>query len=329
MKKIPLFFLMLLVVGPVAGSAEVSSSSRPAPAASPAASAVDPSLISVKAELNKAFITIGDPVEYTVSVRAAPEVQVLSAIPYPPDDIFKIKKIEEFSNEEGGMKITGKKFHLTTFQLGEFILDPVSIEFRPKGGEVQKIQTSRIFLTVKSVAGGEQKTDIKGLKGLISIPLKFLGWILAAAGILLLLLAPFIYRWLKKKAAEPPVPARVLTAEEEALQSLNQLFDSELIRQGKIKEYYLKLSEILRDYLEKRHGVHAIESTTFELLTLLREKEISGLLRNKIKDVLEFSDLAKFAKSRPDPTEIVTYNKRSREIIEESGPSREAPAGGV
>ena len=309
--------LFLLLVVLTLGAPAYAEEAKPAaPAAVP-----DPSQISVKAELNKAFITIGDPVEYVVTIRHAPEVQVLSSIPYPPSDIFKLKKIEEFSNEDGGMKIAGKKFILTAFQLGEYILEPVEIEFRPKGGEVQKIKTGRIFLTVKSVAGGKEITDIRGLKGIHAIPRKILGGILLLLGLLALFLIPSVYAWWKKKAAQPPVPKRILSSEEEALQELSRLFDSDLIRQGKVKEYYLRFSEILRGYLERRHSIQAIESTTFEILSLLRGKNLSGILRSKIKDVLEFSDLAKFAKWKPDAMEILTYNKRAREIVEESAPA--------
>ena len=45
--------------------------------------AADPDNIRVKAEVDKAFLTIGDPVTYTVTVEHAPDIRILSAIPAP------------------------------------------------------------------------------------------------------------------------------------------------------------------------------------------------------------------------------------------------------
>lgn len=284
--------------------------------------------ISVKAEVNRASITIGDPVTYTVMIRSAPNVQILSPIPYPSKELFKIQKIEEIKNEDGGMLITGKKFTLTAFQLGDYILDPVEVEYRIKGEgktpapkeDIRKIQTSKIFITVKSVGDGKPQTDIKGLKSVLSIPLNVLGFVLAGIAAFLLLIVPFLVRWWKKRAALPPAPKVILTAEQEALVQLNQLFDSSLIREGRVKEYYFILSEILRSYLEKRYKIAAVESTTFEIVRTLKSLDVAPMLKNKIREVLEAADLAKFAKWKPEPVEILTLNKQSMEIVEESKP---------
>lgn len=284
--------------------------------------------ISVKAEVDRASITIGDPVSYSVIIRSAPNVQILSQIPYPSKELFKIKKIEEIKTEDGGMMITGKKFVLTAFQLGEFILDPVEVEYRIKGGaqaaaskdEIQKIQTNKIFITVKSVGDGKPQTDIRGIKSVLSIPVNVLGFILLGLGVFLAILIPLLIRWWKKRAALPPAPKVVLTPEQEALGQLNKLFDSELIREGRVKEYYFILSEILRSYLEKRYKIAAVESTTFEIIRTLKSIELTPALKNKIRDVLESADLAKFAKWKPEPAEIIALNKQSMEIVQESKP---------
>lgn len=285
--------------------------------------------VSVKAEVDRAFITIGDPVEYTVTVRHDPSVEILSEIPPPSADILKIKKIEEFKREESGMKVRGRKFQLTAFRLGEFILGPVQIEYRVGGGPTQKIETNRIYLTVKSVAEGEEKTDIRDIKSVVSIPKKILGWILLLAGLGLLPLGFFLYRRLRKGPLAAQSPETVLTAEEEALIRLNQLFESDLLRKGKVKEYYLLLSEILRVYFEKRFGILAVEFTTHEILRSLKHKEIPSALLKKIEEVLEAADLAKFAKWKPEPAQIIQLNQKSRQIVEEAKPTLQEAEHGV
>lgn len=286
--------------------------------------------VSVKAEVDRAFITIGDPVEYTVTIRRAPSVQTLSAIPSPPAELFRIRKIEDIHHKEGSYTVEGKRYTLTAFRLGEFVLDPVEIQYRIGQGQPERLQTQRLYLTVKSVAEGEEKTDIRGAKSVLALPESF--WL-----VLLLLLALAIagasaygiYRRFRKGEGTPSEIPAPLSAEEEALLHLNRLFDSDLLRRGEFKLYYLRLSEILRVYLEKRFHVLAVESTTTEIARLLRETEAARDLQEKILAVLEFADLAKFAKWRPSPAEVLQTNQRSKQIIEESRPQAQEIAGGV
>ncbi len=285
--------------------------------------------ISVKAELNQAFITIGDPVEYAVTIRHDPSVQILSHIPPPAEDILKIKKIDDVRRKEGSRMVEGKKFTLTAFRLGQFVLDPIHIQYRSKSGsEVQTLKTNQLYLTVKSVAEGETKTDIRGVKTVMGIPQKIFSLILWTLLALAAVAGYLVYQQSKKKAAAAPLSETLLTPEEEALFQLNQLFDSDLLRRGKVKEYYLRLSEILRVYLEKRFHILAVESTTDEIRRLLKNQVLEAPLREKITEVLEAADLAKFAKWKPEPSEVTQINQRSKQIVEESRP-KEAVSRGV
>lgn len=290
----------------------------------------DDSEISVKAEVDRAFITIGDPVQYTVTIRYAPSVQLLSEIPLPNKELFKIKKIEEFKSEEKGMKVRGKRFTLTTFRLGEFILDPVQIQYRIGDSTPQMIETNRIYLTVKSVAAQDDpKTDIRDIKSVLSLPMKWLGLILL---ILAFILLPFLwlgYRVWRKPAAAFKEPETILSPEEEALFRLNQLFESDLLRRGKVKDYYLLFSEILRSYFEKRFKILAVEFTTYEILRSLKPLELSSSLYEKIAEVLEAADLAKFAKWKPEPAQVIQLNQKAKQIIDEARPKPEGVGGGV
>ncbi len=289
--------------------------------------AEDKDSISVKAEVDRAFITIGDPVQYSVTIRHAPDLQILSVISAPSQDILKIKKIEDLHRQERETIVEGKKFTLTAFRLGEFILDPIQIQYRSrKGGEIKNLQTERIYLTVKSVAAGETKTDIRGIKAVVSLP----GSVKVILAFLLLLFLAgggfLIYRFLKKPAVQIQGPEPRMTLEEEAFLLLNQLFDSDWIRRGKVKEYYLKLSEILRAYFEKRFQILAIESTTHEIVRSLKQKGIDRKLVELIAEVLEAADLAKFAKWVPEPSRILQLNQKARQIIEEARPQEVAHA---
>ena len=287
------------------------------------------SQITVKAEVNRAEITIGDPVEYSIQIRHGAKVKILSQVPAPPEAIFKIKKVEDIDRKEGKQAVEGRKFTLTAFGLGEFILDPVKIEYRVGDGAPKSIETDKIYITVKSMAKGEDKKDIRGIKATLALIQK-LGWILIVPLVLFFLSVLFlIYRKFLKNPELflKPVQPR-LNPEEEAMNGLNQLFESDLMRRGKIKEYYLKLSEILRFYFERRFHILTGESTTFEILTGLSKMEIDRALLEKIREVLEWADLAKFAKWVPEPAQVILINQKSKQIIEAAKPAAE-PSGGI
>lgn len=338
-KYFRLFILTFLLASlvPVSLRAEdPAAKTAPAPAAAKPVEkkpAPPPADISVKAEVNRAAITIGDPVEYTVTIKRDPSVQVLSPIPAPDASILKIRKVQDINSKEGKRIIEGRSYTLTTFKLGDFVLDPVSIQYRSGGGDPQTLTTDPIYISVKSVAAGDPKNDIRGLKMVLNLPKAVVAALSIGFLIALLILALIIYRRLRKKSGAEDNPKSVLTPEDEAFFNLNQLFDSDLLRRSKIKEYYLRLSEILRIYFERRYGILAVEYTTDEILKALKDKEIARELRVKIQEVLEAADLAKFAKWKPEPAEIVKINQKSKQIVDEAKPgaqpasSPEAPRG--
>jgi hypothetical protein len=304
------FFILLALIPPMALSLQAAEEAK----------------ISVKSEIDRAFITIGDPVIYTVTVRHDPKIKILSPFSPPSPDILKIKKVEDIRQEDAGMLIEGRRFTLTAFGLGEFILEPLEVKYLDPEGNQQTLQTDKIFLTVKSVAEGEEKTDIRGIKGVIKLPSKILSilYILFAFA-----LATAVFLFFKSRKAKGPVksPEPALSAEEEAMLALNHLFDSDLIRRAKIKEYYLRLSEILRTYFDRRFLIQASEATTYEIMKALKEKETPSELRTLISEVLEAADLAKFAKWKPEPAEVVLLNQKSKQIIEQAKPKE--TAGGI
>lgn len=277
--------------------------------------------IKVKAEVDKAFLTIGDPVTYTVTVEHGPDIQVLSRIPAPDSDILEIKKIEEIDRKEKKKSVTGRKFTLTTYKLGEFVLDPVTVRYKKEGQPEKTLQTNKIYLQVKSIAEGETKEDIRDVKSVIPLTKRF-GWILIALGLLAAVFVIYIiFQKFRKKNGAFGIPEPVLTPAEEALKNLRELFDSDLLKRGFVKLYYLRLSEILRVYLEKRYGILAVESTTYEIMRALKGQELPKGLAEKIQEELSSADLAKFAKWVPSPAETTALNKRAEEIVLGSAPA--------
>lgn len=148
--------------------------------------------------------------------------------------------------------------------------------------------------------------DIRDIKPPLSFVGDYLLLIIFASIIVLaalVFLSIFLKKRLKRKAKEPlPAPKSPYQIAREALLALQ---GQGLPGLGKTKEYYFRLSDIARRYIENRFNIKAPEMTTEEFLFSLRDSAIlSGLHKELLKEFLTLCDIVKFAKYGPTPKEI-------------------------
>jgi hypothetical protein len=90
----------------------------------------------------------------------------------------------------------------------------------------------------------------------------------------------------------------------EAIRKLEALRNQKLPQNGRHKQYWSGLTDILREYLEGRFGIGALEMTTDETLAALsaprREGVVDGKRYDNLSELLRTADLVKFAKFVPD-----------------------------
>lgn len=96
----------------------------------------------------------------------------------------------------------------------------------------------------------------------------------------------------------PKLPPHVI-----AIKALDELRNRKLWQNGKHKLYYSTLTEILRLYIEGRWEVGALEMTTDEIITALRDVDIKHDSRSNLVAILRTADMVKFAKALPDSEE--------------------------
>lgn len=106
---------------------------------------------------------------------------------------------------------------------------------------------------------------------------------------------------IKRKPVIPPY--------ELAVQQLNELRTQKLAELGQEKEYYTRLTEILRQYLDGRFGIYAMEMSSTQILYAIKHNEETKMTTEQIQQILEIADFVKFAKVRPLPDDnIKTFN---------------------
>ena len=269
-------------------------------------------LIEIRTQVDTNRITIGDRIRYTVLIDHAPGVRVErpgEGVVLEPFEIkdYRFPKQEILEDDRRRERF---EFTLTAYDTGRFVIPAFPVLFYADSSDSGQIISGRaIDVRVVSVIAAGDSLVLRDIRAPLGIPVDwaFWGWVFLAL-VLLLFAAWLIYRaWKSKQETgyifRPPPPPR--PAHEIALQALAALYGSDLLEKERYKEFYSRLSDILRTYLEGRYFIHALESTTDETLRALKahlpEKEAA-----RVEKILRVADLVKFAKHIPD--KITTQN---------------------
>jgi hypothetical protein len=288
-----------------------ASASKPPRAAAPVAvAAVDagpeavdggaphPENFSVEAPPQVKF---GEPFPFTVRVsHAKGEVY---ALPKSPDlGDFDLVSSEKRDQPDGDKVTTVFELQLRAWNVGKKAIPDLALEVQAAhGAGALSIPGPSVEVvgTLDPDGGGEALRDIAPP---VDIPVRTYRLLVALAAILGAgALAYAVARQLKKPKpaiaapALPPEPAHV-----RARKALEALLAEDLANQGRQRELYFRLSEIVRRYLGEHFGFDAIELTTEELLSALRRRPTPGLDLAAFANQCHQNDLVKFAKLEPD-----------------------------
>ncbi|MCK5595321.1 hypothetical protein KAI19_04005 [bacterium] len=161
--------------------------------------------------------------------------------------------------------------------------------------------------------------DIRDIEGPVSFPEKWTAYLIIIAAVAFVLLIVWLLKlFLKKKKKSKEVLLRK-SAHELAYEMLENLKRKDLVKQRKVKQYYVELSLIVRHYLENRFDIRAPEMTTEEFLLEIKEfKELFGKRRNFLKEFLSHCDMVKFAKYGPSESEIDLSFQSAKKLVDQT-----------
>jgi hypothetical protein len=187
----------------------------------------------------------------------------------------------------------------TTFDSGYHRLPSLEVIYELNGIQ-DTARSSNLGLTVATIPVQED-ADIMANKDIIKEPINFVDFLPFVLGLLVIaIIIGFIWRASavrKRKAMPPPPPPPPIPAHIIALEKLDQLEVAAIWKTGDIKGFQSDLTYILREYLENRYELQALEATSPEIIKDLQRLKLDedGTLRT----VLNTADLVKFAKAIP------------------------------
>jgi hypothetical protein len=222
-----------------------------------------------------------------------------------------------FDKENINQRILTQNLKITAWDSGMFSIPSLVGIINGDSAYSQEIPI-RVF-TMKL----DSTNAITDIKGNIVVDLTFWDYVkayghyvaigLAIAGAIFLLWFYFIKGRKKEVPVQEPekrIPPHVL-----AFERLKLLEEKQLWQKGKHKEYHVQLSEILREYLENRYQILALEQTTQEILGDLLPLGVDDETRNQLRENLNLMDMVKFAKQVPLPNENEGALKAVRALI--------------
>jgi hypothetical protein len=280
--------------------------------------------ISVSAAFDTTRILIGDQVNFSVTIDQPSDLRL--TLPFFRDSI--IKNIEILSGpaiDTSGIpgnkiRIT-EKYLVTSFDSGFYRIDPVYAELIDSKG-LKRFFSDYSFLEVSraKIAPADTSAKIFDIAAPYRAPLtlgEILPWILLflLVSVIIWLLIKLIKKF-KKVRKEDIIPVISDPAHVIAFRDLEKLRNEKLWQNGETKKYYIRLTEIIRQYLENRFGVNSLELTTSETLEALVKKGFKkDATYNKLRTVLTGADLVKFAKYKPEPAENETEFSDSYDFV--------------
>lgn len=260
--------------------------------------------ISVKATLEPNEILIGQQSTYKLEL-IQPTTEKVSWPQFSDTLATNVQILEKLKTDTA--KISDGKISITTeylvssydsgfYYVPEFLFETAT----------EKVTSNPVGLTVNTVQVNEQTDDINAEKNIMSAPFSWIelarwsGIGLAAVliiAIIVLLLMRFVFN--KKVTILPETPEVVLPAHVVALQKLEQIKTEKIWQQGQIKQFYTDITDVIREYLSGAYCINAMEMTTDEIVALVKKNKDLDEIRLVLKDMLELSDLVKFAKFVP------------------------------
>ena len=213
-------------------------------------------------------------------------------------------------------------YRLEPVSSGKHLIRTLAIEFTDKrpdseaAGQKVRIESKPIEMTITSELDG-QIPDLANLEPMLP-PIELGGkvpwnWIIPC-GLLGLFLISLLWFTSNPKIKSAVVPTR--PPAEIASEHLQRLLAENLPAQGRVKEFYLRLTAIVREFIEGSTGIQAPEQTTEEFLRDSRlGKVFSKSQSDSLKEFLEAADMVKYAGSLPESCQIERSIERAREFI--------------
>lgn len=258
--------------------------------------------VSVEAEIDSIQILVGE----QAHVKLTATIKENSKVEFPQ---FKYAQyitpgVEVLSSQELESKVQDNGFvsksilyTLTSFDDTLYYIPPMAVKIDGKTYKSKSLALKVLTIEVDTT----NVEQFFGPKDVQDNPFMWSDWSTSfwLSVLMLVLLAVCYYLYLRLRDNKPIIKqikiVKRLLPHQKALQEINQIKEDKMVSSENSKEYYTKLTDTLRKYIEERYGFNAMEMTSSEIIENLTKTQDEKAL-SELRHLFLTADLVKFAK---------------------------------
>jgi len=264
--------------------------------------------VSVKADLDSTVLLIGQQSKMNLTISGPSELTY--QLPQFPGDTL-VNGVEVlyrgktdttfFKNGEIQLKTD---YLITSFDSGLYYINPIRVI-----AGLDTFESNTLAIKILTYDVDTTNYQLYDIKGVFSPKFVISDYAFIILVIVLFYLVTLLAIWLylrkkyKTNQQDEIKVEKYLPPHVRAIIDLDRLKSEKAWRKGQNKEFYTKLTDILRTYIENRFKISAMEMTTAEILPFFKKDKNTQSVYQNLRQILQTSDLVKFAKFIPEENE--------------------------
>ena len=175
-----------------------------------------------------------------------------------------------------------------------------------------------VQILMQSTLGGQ---DLRDIKPPLEVPQSLLPYFISGT-VILGVVVVLVWYYLQKRPQSLPIPVTdendTPLAHEIAYEKLAAIEAADWLKRGDMETYHTQIAYVLRQYIDARYHIPALELTTTGLLQAMLRAEIATLYVERIQQLLANCDMVKFATYQPELSEASARIAEARWIVDET-----------
>ncbi len=292
--------------------------------------------VGVEARIDSIQMLIGQQAHVTLSATTPANAKVVFPSFKSRDtlvagvEVLTVSK-EQTEDIDNGQQRWTRVYTLTSFDGKLYYLPPFKVKVNGK-----EYQSKSLALKVLEVEVDTTKMNqFFGPKDVQDNPFLWSDWSLVfwLSVLMLLLLGAAGYLYIRLRDNKPLIKSfklvKRLLPHQKAMKEIEQIKADKMVASENQKEYYTKLTDTLRRYIEERYKFSAMEMTSSEIIErLMRDGDQKSL--DELRQLFMTADLVKFAKystlinendmNLVNAIEFINQTKQEMQVVEEEKP---------
>ena len=258
--------------------------------------------VSVEAVIDSIQIFVGQQAHVTLTATAKENAKVefpqFKSTEYitPGVEVLDRKELEQ-QPQDNGFVSRSMVYTMTSFDDTLYYLPPMTVKIDGKPYKSKSLALKVLTFEVDTLHADQ----FFGPKDVQDNPFQWSDWSLPfwLSVLMLILLAVTYYLYLRLRDNKPIIShiriVKRLLPHQKAMKEIEQIKADKMVNSENSKEYYTKLTDTLRKYIEERSGFNAMEMTSSEIIERLTASQDQKSL-DELRQLFTTADLVKFAK---------------------------------